>query len=282
MTARLIVESALVVGALSAPAMAPAAPPPLLLANDYDAAEVDVLRYWVSEKYDGMRAYWDGKNLVTRAGNTIHAPDWFTRDWPTEPLDGELWAGRGRFEQVTATVRDLEPDEDAWRNIRFMVFDVPAQVGTFSARLEKLRSLLAPLRIDWLREVTQSRVTDEVELHHLLESVAAAGGEGLMLHREDSLYRAERSDDLLKLKPSQDAEARVIAHLPGQGKYLGMLGALLVRTANGTEFRIGTGFTDEQRRYPPPIGSWVTYSYHNVTARGIPRFARFLRARPPD
>lgn len=281
-TARLIAESALVVGALSVPAMAPAAPPPLLLANSYDDAAVDIARYWVSEKYDGVRAYWDGRHLFTRAGNTIHAPDWFTRDWPTEPLDGELWAGRGRFEQVTATVRDLEPDEDAWRNIRFMVFDLPAHGGTFGTRLEQLRSLLAPLRIDWLCAVTQSRVADEIALHLQLESVAAAGGEGLMLHREDSLYRAERSDDLLKLKPYQDAEARVIAHLPGQGKYLGMLGALLVRTPNGTEFRIGTGFSDEQRRHPPPIGSWVTYSYHNLTARGIPRFARFLRARPPD
>lgn len=281
-TARLIVESALVAGTLCAPTLAPAAPPPLLLANDYDDAEVDVSRYWVSEKYDGVRAYWDGKYLITRAGNPIHAPEWFTRDWPTEPLDGELWAGRGQFEQVTATVRDLEPDDIAWRNIRFMVFDLPAHGGTFSARIETLRSLLAPLRIDWLREVTQSRVADDASLHLQLDTVAAAGGEGLMLHKDDSLYRAERSDDLLKLKPYQDAEARVVAHLPGQGKYVGMLGALLVRNADGHQFRIGTGFTDEQRRHPPPIGSWITYSYHNLTARGIPRFARFLRARPPD
>lgn len=281
--ARLFVESALIAGAaLSAPTLAPAAPPPLLLANDYADAEVDVARYWVSEKYDGVRAYWDGKHLVTRAGNTIHAPEWFTRNWPTEPLDGELWAGRGRFEQVTATVRDLEPNDSAWRHIRFMVFDLPAHGGTFSARLETLRSLLASTRIDWLREVTQSRVADDTALHIQLDTITAAGAEGLMLHKEDSLYRAERNDDLLKLKPHQDAEARVIAHLPGQGKYLGMLGSLLVRTADGVEFRIGTGFTDEQRRHPPPIGSWITYSYHNVTARGIPRFARFLRARLPD
>ncbi|MDY6948586.1 MAG: DNA ligase, partial [Pseudomonadota bacterium] len=123
-------------------------------------------------------------------------------------------------------------------------------------------------------------VADEAALHRHLDAIAAAGGEGVMLHREDSLYRAERSDDLLKLKPYQDAEARVVAHLPGQGKYLGMLGALLVRAADGTQFRIGTGFTDEQRRQPPPVGSWVTYSYHDRTGRGIPRFARFLRARP--
>jgi DNA ligase-1 len=100
-----------------------------------------------------------------------------------------------------------------------------------------------------------------------------------MLHRGDSLYRAERSDDLLKLKPYQDADAQVIAHLPGKGKYIGMMGALLVQNARGIQFRIGTGFTDEVRRHPPPIGSWVTFSYENVTARGIPRFARYLRMR---
>lgn len=281
--ARLFVETALIAGAaLSAPALATAAPPPLLLANDYDEAEVDLSRYWVSEKYDGVRAYWTGKHLVTRAGNTIHAPEWFTRDWPAEPLDGELWAGRGRFEQVTATVRDLEPDEQAWRHIRFMVFDLPEHGGDFSARLQALQSLIASTHIAWLREVTQSRVTDDAALHLQLKAIAAAGGEGLMLHKEDSLYRAERNDDLLKLKPYQDADARVIAHLPGQGKYLGMLGSLLVRTDDGLEFRIGTGFTDEQRRHPPAIGSMVTYSYHSETARGIPRFARFLRMRPPD
>lgn len=281
-TTRLLLHSALIAGTLGAPALVPAAPPPLLLANDYDDANVDLSRYWVSEKYDGVRAYWDGERLITRAGNTIHAPEWFTHGWPRESLDGELWAGRGQFEQVMATVRDLDPDPTAWRHIRFMVFDLPGHGGPFSTRLTSLRSLLSSLQIDWLREVTQSRVADEAALQLHLETLAAAGAEGLMLHRDDSLYRAERSDDLLKLKRHQDAEAQIVAHLPGQGKYLGMLGALLVRGADGTHFRIGTGFTDAQRRSPPPLGSWITYSYQNLTARGIPRFARFLRVKPPD
>lgn len=276
----LVLESALLGGSLCAPALAAAAPPPLLLANDYDQADIDLSRYWLSEKYDGVRAYWDGGRLLTRAGNTLQAPEWFTRGWPDTPLDGELWAGRGQFEQVTATVRDFEPDDSAWRRIRFMVFDLPAHGGTFNERLADLRALLAALSIDWMHAVTQSRAVNEADLHRQLDAIAAAGGEGVMLHREDSLYRAERSDDLLKLKSYQDADARVVAHLPGQGKYVGMLGALLVRAADGTQFRIGTRFTDEQRRQPPPVGSWVTYSYHNLTARGIPRFARFLRARP--
>lgn len=272
--------SAVLAGLLCAPlTTASARPPPLALANDYEDADIDLPNYWVSEKYDGVRAYWNGEHLLTRAGNVIHAPDWFTHGWPATALDGELWAGRGRFEAVAATVRDLTADHEAWQNIRFMVFDLPAHGGPFGARLTALQSLLTTMAIDWVRPAPQTRIADEAQLEKRLQSVAAAGGEGLMLHRDDSLYHAERSDDLLKLKPYQDAEAQVFGHAPGQGKYSGMLGALLVRNADGLEFRIGTGFTDEQRRHPPPIGSRVTYSYHNVTARGIPRFACFLRAR---
>lgn len=256
-----------------------AAPPPLALANDYEDVDIDLTRYWVSEKYDGVRAYWDGTQLLTRAGNVIHAPAWFTAHWPATPLDGELWAGRGRFEIVTATVRDFEPNDDAWRNIRFMVFDLPTHTGPFEARLAMLERLLAGAAIEWLKAAPQSRAVDDAQLHRRLQEVTSAGGEGLMLHRGDSLYRAERSDDLLKFKPYQDAEARVIAHLPGKGKYVGMMGALLVQDARGLQFRIGTGFTDEVRRHPPPIGSWVTFTYHDVTARGIPRFASFQRVR---
>lgn len=255
------------------------APPPLALANDYEDVEIDLSRYWVSEKYDGVRAYWNGTHLVSRAGNVIHAPAWFTAHWPTTPLDGELWAGRGRFETVTATVRDFEPNDEAWHDIRFMVFDLPAHTGPFDARLALLEQLISGAAIDWLKAAPQTRALDVAQLHRRLQEITSAGGEGLMLHRGDSFYRAERSDDLLKFKPYQDAEAQVIAHLPGKGKYTGMMGALLVRAATGTQFRIGTGFTDEVRRHPPPIGSWVTYSYHNVTARGIPRFARYLRVR---
>jgi DNA ligase-1 len=255
------------------------APPPLALANDYEDADIDLTRYWVSEKYDGVRAYWDGTQLITRGGNVIHAPAWFTARWPATPLDGELWAGRGRFEMVTATVRDFEPDDEAWQNIRFMAFDLPTHAGPFDARLALLEQLINGAAIDWLKAAPHTRATDATQLQRRLQEITSAGGEGLMLHRGDSLYRAERSDDLLKFKPYQDAEARVVGHLPGKGKYIGMLGALLVEDANGVQFRIGTGFTDEVRRAPPPVGSWVTFSYHNVTARGIPRFARFLRVR---
>lgn len=254
--------------------------PPLMLANVFgDAGAVDFSDYWVSEKYDGIRAYWDGEQLLTRGGNRIHAPDWFVAGWPAEPLDGELWMGRGQFEAVSATVRDDKPNDAAWRQVRFMVFDLPANAGPFTQRLQALSALLLKLSIPWVEPVAQARVADRIELEKILGQIVAAGGEGLMLHRGSSGYRAERNDDLLKLKPYADAEARVLGYLPGNGKYLGMLGALQVERPDGLRFHLGTGFTDQQRRHPPPIGSWVTYSYHGVTAKGIPRFARFMRIR---
>lgn len=260
-------------------------PPPLMLANVYAQANVDLTEYWVSEKYDGVRAYWNGDQLLTRGGHRIHAPEWFTADLPKVPLDGELWTGRGEFAAVSSTVRDQQPDEAAWRRIRFMIFDLPAHAGPFTERLNDLNALVLKLAVPWVHSVAQFKVPDQAALDAKLQEVIASGGEGLMLHRGGSFYRAQRNDDLLKLKPYQDAEARVIGYVPGNGKYRGLLGALQVERADGQRFRLGSGFTDEQRRNPPPIGSWVTYSYNGVTANGIPRFARFMRIRddmPPS
>jgi DNA ligase 1 len=256
-------------------------PAPLLLANSFHD-DVPLAEYWVSEKYDGVRAFWNGRELLSRAGNPIQAPAWFLANLPTVPLDGELWIDRGRFEDVVATVRDAEPVDAAWRRIRFMVFDLPQHEGTFDQRLIELQRVVASSSLEWLRAAPQSRVSDRDELLATLQRIIAAGGEGLMLHRGDSLYRAGRSDDLLKLKRHEDAEARVIGYLPGKGKYATMLGALRVERPDGLQFNLGTGFTDEQRRHPPSIGSWVTYGFHGLTDRGVPRFAKFMRVRNED
>ncbi len=262
---------------LSLASFADERPPALVVANVYDAgAGIDLSGYRVSEKLDGVRGYWDGEKLLTRTGHAIRPPGWFTANWPHIPLDGELWAGRGRFAQASATVRTARPDDDAWRQMRFMVFDLPAHGGPFSERLAALDALVTSLQIPWLQVIEQFRVADHAELEAKLREVLAKGGEGLMLHRASSRYRAGPSDDLLKYKLHQRAAARVAGHLPGKGRYEGMLGALLVERADGLRFRIGTGFTDEQRLHPPPIGSWITYEYSGFTAHDIPRFARFI------
>jgi DNA ligase-1 len=257
--------------------------PPLMHGEVFDPEEhLDIASYWVSEKLDGVRAYWDGKQLVTRAGHPIAAPEWFTHGWPSVPLDGELWGGRGTFERTSGVVRRSRPDDGEWRGLTFEVFDLPADIGTFDERLRRLQDIVRSLDIEWLRALAQDRVNSIEQLRSKLADVEASGGEGLMLRRADAVYIAGRSDDLLKYKSFDDAEARVIGHLPGKGKYVGMMGALLVATSDGRQFKIGSGFTDAERREPPAIGQWVTYAFNGLTESGLPRFARFVRARPEN
>lgn len=241
---------------------------------------IPLAAYWLSEKYDGLRAYWDGQQLLTRGGEPIAAPAWFTARWPAEPMDGELWAGRGRFEEALSTVRQQTPDDAAWRRLRFMVFDLPAHPGPFTDRIAAYHGLVSQLDQPWVRPVLQERVASHAVLMARLDRLVKDGGEGLMLHRGDAPYRALRNDDLLKVKTHEDAEARVIAHLPGQGRHAGRLGALQVETPEGLRFRLGTGFTDAQREHPPAVGEWVTYRFRGHSASGLPRFASFLRVRP--
>lgn len=259
------------------------AAPALMLATPWqDTHTQDARDYWVSEKLDGIRGHWTGTRLITRSGQAIHHPPWFTEGWPRIPMDGELWIAHGAFETVSGIVRSQRMADAEWRRVIFMVFDLPAHGGRFEARVATMRALLPPPDIPWLRMIPQGRVADDRQLLEQLDAVIAAGGEGLMLHHRNALYRAGRSGDLLKLKIWDDAEARVIDHLPGQGKYQGQLGALLVERPDGVRFRLGSGFTDAQRRAPPPIGAQVTYRYNGYTANGLPRFAHYLRQREDE
>ncbi|MDP1895294.1 MAG: DNA ligase [Hydrogenophaga sp.] len=256
----------------------PVQPPALMLSGVYRPG-IPLEAYWLSEKYDGLRGYWDGQRLLTRGGQPIQAPNWFTAGWPSVPMDGELWAGRGRFEQALSTVRQQTPDDDAWRAIRFMVFDLPAHTGPFTQRIPAYQQLVKTLAQPWVQAVPQEKVNSHADLMARLDNMVNSGGEGLMLHHGDALYRAVRSDDLLKVKTHEDAEARVTGYVPGQGKYTGLMGALLVQTADGRRFRLGSGFTDAQRKQPPALGTWVTYRFRGLHASGLPRFASFLRVR---
>ena len=254
------------------------AAPPLLLAESYRDS-VDVSAYWISEKYDGVRALWDGRVLRFRSGREVPAPAWFLAGLPQEPLDGELWLGRGQFDALSAIVRREQPDEAEWRRVRYMIFELPGAPGTFSERIQRMGEIVRATGTPWLEAVAQSRVPDRVSLQQRLHAVLQTGGEGLMLHRADAPYLTGRSDALLKLKPWLDAEATVIGYRPGRGKYAGMMGGLLVETPNGRHFVLGTGFNDALRRQPPPLGTQVTYRYRELTSKGLPRFASFWRIR---
>ena len=257
-----------------------AAPAPqVTLAERYDG-QSDLADYWVSEKFDGVRGYWTGEALITRGGTPIDPPAWFTAGWPDTPMDGELWIDYGEFARVSGIVRTHDASDRQWRQISYRVFDLPEHGGEFDARVPAIRKTVAAIDQPWVVAIRQFKVDDPDALDTALARVLARGGEGLILHRGDAPYRAGRSDDVLKLKPYEDAEARVIGINPGQGRLEGLMGSLDVRTPDGREFAIGSGFTDAERADPPPVGSWITYRYNGETATGLPRFARFLRRRP--
>ncbi len=241
--------------------------------------DVDPAGHLVSEKYDGARALWDGSRLRFRSGLPVAAPGWFTARLPAAALDGELWLGRGRFEALSAAVRRQQPDDAEWRQLRYMVFELPGAAGDFAQRAARIEALVQAQAWPQLLAVAQRPVADRAALQARLKAVVDGGGEGLVLHRADALHTTGRQAGLLKLKPLHDAEAVVIAHLPGRGKHEGRLGALRVRTPEGLEFQIGTGFSDAQREHPPRIGATVSYSHRGVTAGEVPRFASFLRVR---
>ncbi len=249
-----------------------------LLANVANA-DVDPAPYLVSEKYDGVRALWDGKALRSRAGNVFAAPEWFIAKLPKQPLDGELWIGRGQFEKLSGAVRKATPVDDEWRQVKYMVFELPDAPGTFAERYEQIKRIVAAANFPQLVAVEQFRLPDNAALRRKLEEIVREGGEGLMLHRADALYVTGRNDALLKLKPLDDAEATVIGYVPGKGKYTGKMGALRVEMANGKRFQIGTGFTDAVRANPPAIGAVITFTYRGLTKNGLPRFASYLRIR---
>lgn len=255
-------------GSLSLPALALE---PLLAKNA--PAGIDPRPYLVSEKLDGVRALWDGKLLKFRSGRPIAAPAWFLAELPAQPLDGELWMGRRSFDALSATVRRAEPVAAEWRLLSYRVFELPAGEGDFERRAARLATMAGGV----VMPVPQQRLNSNAELRARLKQVVDAGGEGLMLHRADAPLASGRSDLLLKLKPVADAEAVVVGHEPGKGHLTGQLGALEVQTPEGVRFKLGTGFSEAQRRDPPPIGATVTYRYRDLTTGGKPRFASFLR-----
>ena len=253
--------------------------PELLLAKVYKP-QSDISRYLMSEKFDGVRAYWNGEHFISRQGNIFHSPTWFSENFPKQPLDGELWLARNQFEKLLSAVSKDEPVDEEWRELSYRVFELPEAEGVFAKRYKALSRLLDDIDNPYIKLVEQYSVDSHEALMRRLDEVVNAGAEGLMLHDELAEYETGRSTALLKVKRYEDAEARVIQHLPGKGKYLGMMGALLVETPEGVRFKVGSGFSDAERANPPKIGSMVTYKYYGKTRKGKPKFASFMRVRP--
>lgn len=249
--------------------------PPLLLAQAWDNA-ADLTDWWMSEKLDGVRAFWDGKQFLSRQGNLFHAPDWFVKGLPNVALDGELWIGRKQFQRTVSIVR-RQDKSDHWKDVRFLVFDAPRCDGGFEARLKFLAESLQAERQPYARLHEHQRCQGLPQLREELARVEALGGEGLMLRQPGSVYEVGRSSTLLKIKTFHDAEAVVLNHQPGKGKFKGLVGALAVQLPDGTEFSVGTGLSEAERAAPPPVGSVITFRYQELSDAGVPRFPSFVR-----
>lgn len=243
----------------------------VLLAKNW--AGSDPAGWWMSEKLDGVRALWDGSVLTTRTGQAIDAPLWFTQALPKSlPLDGELWAGRGTFQQTVSIVRSR--GGDGWHAIRYAAFDVPQVASAFEHRQGALRQALG----DGVAFALPQRLCHgHGDLMAELCRIERAGGEGVMLRQPGSRYEAKRSATLLKVKTFHDAEATVVGYERGTGRNASCVGAIVACLQDGTEFRVSSGLTDALRRSPPAVGTVFTFKYQELTDAGVPRFPSFLR-----
>ena len=230
---------------------------------------------WVmSEKLDGIRAYWNGHELLTRNGNIIHAPIWFTKDYPPFEIDGELWTTRGDFENISSIVRDKTPSKK-WREIKHYIFEVPhAKDGLFK-RLAKVKAYEGNI----IKIISQIKVIDKNHLKKYLKEIESKGGEGVVVRDPNAPYIAKRTSKVLKVKSFYYAGCKVIGYREGRGKFKGLMGSIECKLDNNTTFRIGSGFNLDDRKNPPSIGSMVRFKYKEFTKYGKPRFPVFLRQR---
>lgn len=246
----------------------------------------DISQYLISEKLDGMRGFWTGQRLISRQGNVINTPKWFTQGWPKTKMDGELWSGRSTFQSLMSCVKrrsnTQNKHKNCWKKIKFMIFDLPDNLNQFALRVKEMNRVVSIANSPYLAVIQQEVLKNTIALQKKLNDIIQKHGEGLMLHLANAHYQVGRNTSLLKLKHIDDAEAVVIGYTIGKGKYAGMLGALKVKTTDGIIFKIGSGFSDLQRKNPPPIGSIVTYRYNGLTKAKVPRFARFWRIKSVD
>jgi DNA ligase-1 len=250
--------------------------PPLLLAHRWE--QQDPTGWWMSEKLDGVRAYWDGSRFISRLGNPFVAPAWFLEGLPDFPLDGELFAGRGRFQHAVSVARRIDAGE-AWRSLSFVIFDAPALDAGFEDRIAHLDERFAQRPTPLARVLEHRPCEGRDDLVAELRRIEALGGEGLMLRRPGSRYEVGRSETLLKVKSFLDTEARIVGYQAGTGRHKGRLGALEVELPDGTRFKVGTGMSDAERETPPAIGEVITVRYQELTDAGVPRFPTYVGPR---
>ncbi len=246
--------------------------------------QLDFSKYYISEKYDGIFAIWDGKNLKSKNKNIIKAPKNWLVNFPEFTLYGELWSGYDSFSKTLSIIsKDLEKEsknqniaKDSWDKVEFYVFDVlgVCENCPLNKRLEILKDYLQKNSNDKIKIIPQIKVKNKNELESFYKEVLQKGGEGVII-RQDSL-----NEVAYKYKSFLDNKCVVIGYTEGKGKFSGKMGALVCEAKiNGIKrvFKIGSGFSDFERENPPQIGDIVVYKFQGYTSGGLPRFPVFLR-----
>jgi len=251
----------------------------LMLPQVYEE-DIQVVGWLMSEKLDGIRGYWTGKQLLSKNGKRFHPPPAFTHNFPPFPIEGELWGGHETFHKTVSIVKKQQM-HDGWLDIQFAVFDVPQAPGNFLERIQKAKKWFRDNPSQFAFIIPQKTITNPDQLKDELQRIESIGGEGLIVRNPEALYTTGRAGDILKVKSFFDAEAVVIGHIPGQGRHQGRLGSLLVELAADTtiKFKIGSGLSDAERNSPPPIGEIITFKYYGFYPSGIPKFPSYLRIR---
>ncbi|KAG6890709.1 hypothetical protein C0995_005082 [Termitomyces sp. Mi166 len=272
--------------------------PELLLASKWDVETgPDPTGWWILEKLDGVRTYYDGRDMISRLGNPFTPPKWFLEKLPKDvTLDGELFGGRGEFQSTVSIVKTVNSPH--WKNITFQIFDIPSKGHlSFEERIDILKKLFGPdgnYASGLVKVVEHEKAKSRQHVLDKLKEIESLGGEGLMLRKPASEYEGRRSGSLLKIKVSilvsrlslstdhfkrqtfYDAEAVVTGHVPGKGRHQGFTGALKCRMRSGKTFSVGTGLSDKQRKNPPKIGAIIIYRFQELTKDGIPRFPSYV------
>jgi len=235
--------------------------------------------YWITEHIRGLRALWNGQNMLDNTGKQLSIPTWFTADLPAnKQLDGQLYAGRARYDHLQRIVVKGNPGHpvDDWRDVSYEVFDLVdnshAPKG-FEDRYEELRSLESISSLSWINVVDYEKCQSAKHLTTRYNEVRNLSGEGLILQKPGTenegpdgdisrkTFRREISKTY-KCVPLTEFEAVVIGHLAAKTKREAGCGGLRCKLHNSTRnavFLVERGLTDDMRQNPPQIVSTTSY-----------------------
>lgn len=243
----------------------------------YDENTHDIKGWFMSEKLDGVRAYWTGKELLSKNGNKIYAPKWFIKEFPSFELDGELWTKRADFENIQSIVLSKK-ELDNWKEITYNIFEVPKQKGNFEKRLKTLKDFLNSNPSKYIKIIPQIVCRDENHLNNYLQKLLNLNAEGIILKNPHKDYFTGRNENVLKVKKFEDMEGIVISHNFKNDEFK----SLKIALENNVTFNLGNGFTKKEKLNPPNIGDVITFKYFGFTKNGKPKFASFLRVRQKE